>query len=99
MLLISQVVLFLLTSICRRDIHILSLSTFKSYPDVVCPKIHIPVGQESSVEIDIHGSRFVASTHIRFTFRYENSIRVYNWRTGRMLAVSISARHSFVCML
>lgn len=74
--------------ICHREIHILSLSTFGPYPDVACPAIRVPVGRDSSVEIDICESRFVASTHIRFTFKYEESIYVYNWRTGKMLAVS-----------
>jgi len=79
-----------------RDIRILSLSTFQPYPGVARPTISIPVGQDSSVEIDICGSRFVASTHIRFTFKYEESMHVYNWRTGRMLAVSIGPWHTCV---
>jgi len=68
------------------DIRILSLSTFGPYPDVAHPAIRIPVEQDLAVEIDICGSYFVASTHVRFTFKYEESILVYNWRAGTMLA-------------
>lgn len=38
----------------------------------------------------------MASTHIRFTFKYEESIHVYNWKTGKILAVSIGLRNSCV---
>jgi len=82
-----------LTSAFYRDVHILSLSTCEPYPDVARPKIFIPVGQDSSIEVDICGSHFVASTHVRFTFKYEESIRVYNWRTGTILAVRMSSSY------
>jgi len=35
----------------------------------------------------------VASTHICFTFKYEEPIRVYNWRTGTALAVCTGSSH------
>lgn len=77
-----------------RDISVLSLSTLDPYPGVAHPTILIPVGQDSALEMDIHGSHFVASTHPRFTFKYEGSIRVYNWETGTMLAVRADSLYS-----
>ncbi|KAF9651117.1 hypothetical protein BDM02DRAFT_3184831 [Thelephora ganbajun] len=68
------------------NIHILTLSTFDPYPGVADPTIFIPVGRDSSVEIDIYGSNFVASTHLRLTFKYQDNILVYNWMTGTILA-------------
>jgi len=54
---------------------------------VADPTILIPVGLDSAVEMDIYESRLVASTHPRFTFGYSDNIKVYNWKTGRVLAV------------
>lgn len=72
-----------------REIRILSLSTLEPYPGVENHTILIPVGQDSAVEMDIYDSRLVASTHPRFTFGYNELIRVYNWRAGTVLAVRI----------
>jgi len=74
-----------------REISILSLSTLEPYPGVANPTILVPVGPDSAVEMDIYESRLVASTHPRLTFEYTESIKVYNWRTGRMLAVRINS--------
>ena len=51
------------------------------------PTILIPVEQDSALEMDIYDSRLVASSHPRFTFGYEEHVQVYNWKTGRLLAV------------